>query len=294
MITDKKGRKWYKGNLHTHSTRSDGHRSPEAAIGLYREQGYDFLALTDHRIYGPGEESTDFLLLSGTEFDITRDVRQGLYHIVGIGMEREPLFGPEAEHSPQAVIDTIRGAGGIAILAHPAWSLNRAGDAAGLRGLSGCEIYNTISGFPWGGRPYSGCFLDELATRGLFLPCMAADDSHFYTGEQARSYLMVQAESLCRKHIMDALRKGDFYATRGPHFSFELDGRCAVVQTSPAVHVSFFTDLAWSPGRLVSGESLTKAVYELQPGDHFVRAEICDAQGNTGWSSYRLPAPAIT
>ena len=40
--------RFYRGNLHTHSTRSDGRLEPEEVIGRYRERGYDFLALTDH------------------------------------------------------------------------------------------------------------------------------------------------------------------------------------------------------------------------------------------------------
>ena len=43
----KPGRFW-KGNLHTHSTRSDGGLSPERVCQLYRDLGYDFLSITDH------------------------------------------------------------------------------------------------------------------------------------------------------------------------------------------------------------------------------------------------------
>ena len=46
---DQPGR-FYKGNLHTHSTRSDGTLSPGAVLAAYRERGYDFLSLTDHFI----------------------------------------------------------------------------------------------------------------------------------------------------------------------------------------------------------------------------------------------------
>ena len=43
----RKGRFW-RGNLHTHSTRSDGRLPPEAVADFYKGAGYDFLALTDH------------------------------------------------------------------------------------------------------------------------------------------------------------------------------------------------------------------------------------------------------
>ncbi len=37
-----------KGNLHAHTTFSDGRRPIREVIGRYRELGYDFLAITDH------------------------------------------------------------------------------------------------------------------------------------------------------------------------------------------------------------------------------------------------------
>ena len=68
MITDQFGKKWYKGNLHTHSTNSDGRLSPEEVIRLYREEDYDFLALTDHWFMGEERQEENFLLLSGAEY----------------------------------------------------------------------------------------------------------------------------------------------------------------------------------------------------------------------------------
>ena len=44
---DKPGHFW-RGNIHTHSTRSDGKLTPREVIAAYRAHGYDFLAITDH------------------------------------------------------------------------------------------------------------------------------------------------------------------------------------------------------------------------------------------------------
>ena len=38
---------WFRGNLHTHTTVSDGDRSPAAVVDWYRQRGYHFLAITD-------------------------------------------------------------------------------------------------------------------------------------------------------------------------------------------------------------------------------------------------------
>ena len=47
---------WYKGNLHTHTFWSDGDAPPEIAVAWYKDQGYDFLALSDHNILSVGEK----------------------------------------------------------------------------------------------------------------------------------------------------------------------------------------------------------------------------------------------
>ena len=70
MITDRNGKHWYKVNLHTHTTRSDGHVSPEEAARIYRDAGYDALAITDHWAWT--EDVPDFggiYLMGGAEYD---------------------------------------------------------------------------------------------------------------------------------------------------------------------------------------------------------------------------------
>lgn len=51
-------RKWYMGNLHTHSFWSDGDEFPEMIMDWYKSKGYDFVALTDHNILAQGEKWT--------------------------------------------------------------------------------------------------------------------------------------------------------------------------------------------------------------------------------------------
>ena len=46
---------WWKGNLHTHSYWSDGDDYPEMIVGWYKNNGYDFIALSDHNILAEGE-----------------------------------------------------------------------------------------------------------------------------------------------------------------------------------------------------------------------------------------------
>ena len=41
---------WYRGNLHTHSLWSDGDDFPDMIVKWYKDNGYQFLAMTDHNI----------------------------------------------------------------------------------------------------------------------------------------------------------------------------------------------------------------------------------------------------
>ena len=47
--------RWWRGNLHTHTLWSDGDGFPEMVAEWYRDQGYHFLALSDHNVLSQGE-----------------------------------------------------------------------------------------------------------------------------------------------------------------------------------------------------------------------------------------------
>lgn len=291
--------RYFKGNLHMHTTRSDGRRSPEDAISLYRDHGYDFVALTDHYVYG-AEQTADrggTLVISGAEYDHGTEVLGGVYHIVGLGMERDPGLSREPQKpEPQVMIDAIHAAGGLAVLAHPAWSLNAPSEILKLRGIDMLEIYNTVSGLPWNCRPESGVIADLLAVRGLTPPLIAVDDAHFYAGDECRSWIMVRAQELTSSAILGAVMRGDYFATQGPEFEYRLEMRpdgsgVLTVESTPVESVWFMTDRPYEPDRSVSGHGITRAVYEVKPCDGFVRIEMCDADGRRAWSGYLVVRP---
>ena len=49
------GKRFYKGQFHTHTYWSDGSAFPEQAIRFYREAGYDFLGISDHNVYADSD-----------------------------------------------------------------------------------------------------------------------------------------------------------------------------------------------------------------------------------------------
>lgn len=73
MTTDMFGRPRMKINLHLHTTESDGRKTPEEAAAIYREAGYDILAITDHWKYRKSGEIGGLRILGGAEICIFRE-----------------------------------------------------------------------------------------------------------------------------------------------------------------------------------------------------------------------------
>ncbi len=277
---------WYKGNLHMHTTNSDGSLSPQAAAALYKKAGYDFIALTDHWVQSENVKDDGFLFLSGCEWDTGDMVRSAIFHIIGVGMERQVLLKKDLSRNPQVIIDAINEAGGIAILAHPAWSVTDPEDGLALSGLSGAEIYNSFSGLPWNGRRAdSSLYFDLWANRGRAAGCFAADDCHVYGGEQTKSYIMVNAPELTANAVKKSITEGNFYASQGPVFqNVRINGNAVEVDCSEVESVVFYTNTVWCGDRVCSG-SVTTASYRIKSTDRYVRVELVDRDGNMAWTA---------
>ena len=278
----------WKGNLHMHTTVSDGRLTPAQAIDLYRDHGYDFVAITDHdTVACPTHTQGGMLILSGIE--LAYELPGEELHLVGLHIPQgiEPRL--ENRFGPQYAIDEILACGGRAVIAHPAWSLLSPGTLSGLRHVSAAEIYNTMSTLPRNClRADASSLLDVAAAHGCLYPLIAVDDAHFYDGEHCRSYLMVQAETLSAENILHALDSRRFYASQGPqiHRLSVAQGRLTV-DCSPVDTISFFSNLAWVNGRSRMGEGLTHSEYDLtaQRGETFVRCQLIDALGRSAWSN---------
>ena len=283
MQTDLFGKTRYRVNLHTHTTRSDGAKTPKEAIELYRTEGYDAIALTDHWVYGSSFVAENGLLvLSGIEYDTKTLTSDGHFHIVGIGLSEPATLDESA--TVQEMIDTVKNAGGLAVLAHPAWSLNSPAQILPLRGVDATEIYNSVSGVHMSRRPDSSLIVDMLGTQGRFYPLIADDDTHYYDTDACASWIMVEAAACTEEAILDAVRKGDFYATRGPEVHLRKEGDEVVVYSSPVNEIVFLSNQPFSR-RVFEGEGITEARYRPLETETFIRATVRDKNGKEAWTN---------
>ncbi len=280
---------WYKGNLHTHTTLSDGQCTPDEVCKLYKDAGYDFLALTDHNILSDTCVKNGLLMLRGIELgENYMSPRRVAYHFVGIGGDDKlaSFDYSTSNKNPQKIIDHLKSHGAYTILCHPDWSLMTTSDIMAVNGYDAIEVMNSISD-PYA-RGDSSHIIDTVMTSGRIDRMVASDDSHFYTGEHCHAAVMVNTDELSADSILTALRSGNFYATEGPRFqSIEILDNAIHVRTSPVCLIRFMSDSFYVEGRrCVIDNCASSAVYKIKPSDNFVRIEAVDNSGKRAWSQY--------
>ena len=276
---DNGGGNWYKGNVHCHSTGSDGEMTPAEIAEYYRAAGYDFLAVTDHGVQTETSHlsTADFVCIPGQE--LSRP------HMVGLGTMA--TIPDRLDFAGQIV--AINEAGGLPFLAHPTWSGLRVEDVFAQEGMCGMEVYNYICQ-RLNGKGYAVGMWDELLARDKRLWATATDDSHFkppHTGG-ARGWVCVKAPELGEAHILRALREGNFYSSEGPEIhSITVADNSVRVECSPVQDV-FFIGVAHHGGAVHADapeEALTEATFRPTPFMKYCRIELVDERRRRAWSN---------
>ena len=92
--------RYFKANLHTHSTISDGLLTREEVKEAYKAKGYQILCLTDHNTIADHSDMNepDLLMLTGMEVNINspvkRDAGAQTYHLNLIAKRPDNLWSP--------------------------------------------------------------------------------------------------------------------------------------------------------------------------------------------------------
>lgn len=285
MYKDIFGKTRQKINFHMHTTLSDGAKTPEEAAKRYLEEGYDAVAMTDHWVVGTDRTVSGLHVLSGVEYDVGGDPKTGVFHIVAIGMTSFPVLVPSPDLTPSKIVKAIHECGGFAVLGHPAWSMNSKEQVLSAEGIDATEIYNTVSDWGESYRADSSSIVDLLAVDGAYYPLFAVDDTHYYDGDECRSFVMVEAEDTKRETILSALRAGKFYSSQGPEIHVRLEGDRVILDCTPVSRINFHTNRPWRDGSVIRGEGLTHAENVITPEVTFMRASVEDAQGRKAWTN---------
>ena len=169
LLTSFKEEDFYKRvDLHIHSCFSDGQMRPEQIIEQASSSGMKYISISDHNCidaYFDEKIYNNPIIIPAIEFDC---IYKGiLIHILGYGIDihnkdLQKLFAKNRAgkkcnfhrilnlRNPKEVIESIKGAGGIAVLAHPCcyWAINLDKLVRNLIniGIEGIETYYLYKG----------------------------------------------------------------------------------------------------------------------------------------------------
>lgn len=242
-----------KGDLHSHSYYSDGSDGVAMVAANYREQGFDFFALTDHnRMYTSrfAQKSMEGVKL-GIHIMAGEEVHTpgSLLHIVNAGAKtsvcesyvRNPAAYEKAVDEIEATLPhveesyrrrvamahwacgEIRKAGGIAILAHPCWKPYKYNVSDTFCDyLFEEKIFDALELMGGIGSRYCNLQLalwQKQAMKGNKLSVVGSSDSHRHSFEEeyfGHRFTIVFSKENSTDAILDAIRKGYSVAAEIP------------------------------------------------------------------------------
>jgi predicted metal-dependent phosphoesterase TrpH len=298
------GKRWYKGNLHTHTLNSDGDSTPHEVTTWYREHGYNFLVLTDHNhltdikgLNAIHAAKDKFLLITGEE--VSDSYQKKPIHINAYNPERlvEPQHGDSVASTIQNNVNEIRSAKGLPSVNHPNfhWAIT-VEDLLAVKGLGLFEVYN---GHPMvnndGGGGYRSLdeMWDALLTAGQRLYGIAVDDAHVFKrfgkdySNPGHGWIQVRAQELTPDAILGSIEAGDFYASTGVTIrDIQISDGEYRIEVEPADRwEEKLTTLFIGDGGKVLAKSFDRvATYKFSGTEKYIRARVESSGGAKAWT----------
>lgn len=185
----------------------------------------------------------------------------------------------------------MRKAGGIAQINHPnfGWAFG----ADELLKIEGATLLEIASGHPYvnmQGPPSVEAMWDRLLTAGRRIWGVAVDDSHHLkrpwdtdVALPGKAWIMVRAEKREAAAILDAIRRGDFYASTGVELQeYAADAKSMRVKVKEKNLAHYVVQFIGPNGRVLQETQGASAAFALgsQP---YVRAKVIDSNGRIAW-----------
>jgi hypothetical protein len=292
--------KFWRGNLHTHSTLSDGVLAPDEVCRRYAAEGYDFLCLSEHLVglYDypiadtTGSRTDSFTTLLGAEVHTGRLGNGEIWHLLAVGLPTDferpvaPDFdGLNAPEPAASLARRCREAGAYVAIAHPQWYNLTLEDALQIDAAHAVEIYNHGCAVECD-RADGLAILDLLLSEGRRLNACATDDAHFTGPDAFGGWVMVKSETLDPDALLNALKEGRNYSTQGPLLhdirieAGEIRIACSPADRIMAVGAGYASEAAFGKGMQVASLPLDK----FEAGG-WLRVTVADRFDRRAWSN---------
>lgn len=300
--------KFYKVNMHSHTTLSDGRQTPEEVKQAYKDNGYSAVAFTEHTHLHDVSHLTDesFVALTSYEmaFSDSKSVPFCFYegaphcfsHAEAVHLNlyaKDPHntkiidLAPIKEKYGEFTVDTFNEAirqakeqGFLVCYNHPNWSLNTYPLYSQLRGLDAIEITNGASNRS-SDNDYAPQVYEQMARSGIRISCFAGDDNHG-TVHFFKAWTMVKADELSYDALMGAIERGDCYASDGPEiYELYVEDGAVTVKCSDEYGIFYSTGGRGKQCRLDESyeNPINSATFKIDPNDLYFRITVRDARG---------------
>jgi hypothetical protein len=294
---------WYKGNTHTHTVNSDGDSTPDDVVRWYREHGYRFLVLTDHNyltsvdglnaVHGADEK---FLVIRGEELSDTFAGKP--LHVNGLDVSSlvAPQHGTSVVDVLQRSVDALRGRNAVPHINHPnfGWAIS-GDDLARVERVRLFEIFNghpQVNNLGGGGVPGMEEVWDRLLSSGKTMYGIADDDAHVFmqpgnpdVAGPGRGWVVVRAERLAARPIVEALDRGDFYASTGVDLrDYQVTPAAITITIAETIYSRYRVQFIGKNGRLLKEVTTSPASYTFAGDELYVRARVIESNGRMAWT----------
>jgi hypothetical protein len=287
--------RWFRGNLHTHSDRSDGTAPPDEVVAAYRAAGYDFLVLTDHFEARWGWSVTDtsahrddgFTTLLGAELSSADWDDEDVFWINAIGLPAD-FPGPAPGEPHAALIGRAAEAGAYNVLLHPGLTNFLDFDRLPVEHLHAVETYNVNAAHSWPDQAEGRYAADALLARGHRLHVAVGDDAHWlHPRDRFGAWAEVRAERLDPENLLDALWSAAYYSTQGPRIDDVCaDGERVRVQCSEARAIALTGIHGWRSAVAEGDPTLTEATLDLAKlRSPYWRVTVTAVDGRRAWTN---------
>ena len=291
--------KFFKGNLHGHSNKSDGKLTPEDVCAAYIEKGYNFISITDHflgmfnyPITIPELKIKNFTVIPGAELHTSKMENGELWHVLALGLKdkftqpRQPnfLINTQSENI-ESLSYRLSECGAFVSLTHPEWNGMTLQDSLKIKEVHAIEIYNHGCAIECD-RGSGVAVLDQLLNHGKKVNIIATDDSHFHIDDAAGGWVMVKSEINSEEPLLEALKNGHYYSSQGPDFKNikVQEGRLEVL-CSPVEKIIVSGYGSATIYKHKSGMESALFNLALLPQKKWLRITIIDKEGNRAWTN---------
>jgi predicted metal-dependent phosphoesterase TrpH len=246
---------WYRGDLHLHTSHSDGRYQPDELVAAARAAGLHFIVSTEHNTNAANREwgtcrTGGLLVIPGEEVT----TRHGHWLAIGlppsgwVDWRYAPRDGVFAEFAAQ-----VRTGGGVVVAAHPAVPVPGSAWEFGYRGVDAIEVWNG----KWNLDDEASLQIwHRMLRRGRRVAAVAGSDSHGAHQRVGLPHTVVHAEELSTPALIDGLRRGRSYIAESSAVTVELTATCNgttadigdILATTPSVPVAASAAVSGAPG----------------------------------------------